>query len=98
MQTQILRKEQEAMNHFYLIVLFSLLLNPLYAEDVASLAKELNLYGGTKAKIQWERVFSSERHLLRYGLEKLPPETRQELKAYLIKHAADSKQPIVPGL
>lgn len=80
------------------ILLFSSLFFSLKAEEISSLAKELNLYGGTKATIQWQRVFSSERHLVRYGLDSLPLHTRENLKLYLIKHAADSKQPIVPGL
>jgi len=68
------------------------------AQTVSSLAKELNLQAGSKASIQWERVFSSQRHIQRYKLEKLSIVQLQELKTYLIKHAADSEQPIVPGL
>ena len=68
------------------------------AQTASSLAAELNLYGGTKASIQWERVFSSQRHLKRYKLQDLSPIPLKELKAYLIKHSADSEQPIVPGL
>jgi len=67
-------------------------------KNIEALAKELNLYGGQKATIQWERVFSSPRHLKRYKLEKLPISTRLALKKYLIEHAADSEQPIIPGL
>lgn len=63
-----------------------------------ALAKELNLYAGTKASIQWERVFSSQRRLAKYKLDQLSQTTRDSLKTYLIKHAADSEQPIVPGL
>jgi len=81
----------------YLVFLF-FFTTSIYARDIAHLAKELNLYGGTKAKIQWERVFSSQRHLVKYGLDQLPLKKREELKKYLLKHAADSKQPIVPGL
>ena len=62
------------------------------------LASKLNLYAGTKASIQWERVFSSQKRLLKYKLDSLPKETLLELKIYLIDHAADSEQPIVPGL
>jgi len=68
------------------------------SQSIETLAKHLNLYGGQKATIQWERVFSSERHLKRYKLDKLPISKRLELKKYLIKHAADSEQPILPGL
>ncbi len=66
--------------------------------NIELLAKELNLYGGSKASIQWKRVFSSPRHLKRYKLENLDQHTREQLEEYLIKHAADSEQPIVPGI
>ena len=62
------------------------------------LANELNLYAGTKASIQWERVFSSQRRLEKYKLNHLSPSILNSLENYLIHHAADSEQPIVPGL
>lgn len=68
------------------------------ANSVSTLADRFNLYAGTKASVQWERVFSSERRLKRYGLDSLEYDKLVELKHYLIKHAADSAQPIVPGL
>jgi len=82
------------------LTLFSFLVITLsaQAQPVSRLAKELDLQAGTKASIQWERVFSSQRHLKRYKLLHLSAVQLQELKAYLIKHAADSEQPIVPGL
>ena len=80
------------------IMLISLLSQNLFAEDIAEVAKRLHLFGGQKATVQWERVFSSQRHLRRYKLNELPLQTRSKLKDYLIKHAADSDQPIVPGL
>ena len=67
-------------------------------ESTIALANKLNLYGGAKATIQWERVFSSPRHLKKYHLNTLDISTRNQLKAYLIEHAADSDQPILPGL
>jgi len=70
----------------------------LNASDIEQLAKELNLYAGTKATIQWERVFSSMRHMKRYKIDSFSQETRDQLREYLIEHAADSDQPIVPGL
>ena len=85
------------MKKLYLI-LFSLFVLTLQAQTVSSLATSLNLQAGSKASIQWERVFSSQRHLKRYKLEGLSNLQLQKLKAYLIKHAADSEQPIVPGL
>ena len=75
-----------------------MLSSSLHAENVILLAKKLNLQAGTKATVQWERIFSSQRHLKRYKLKNLSPQTKLQLKAYLIKHAADSEQPIVPGL
>ena len=81
----------------FFITLFLLFTN-IQASDIVLLAKKLKLYAGTKATIQWERVFSSKRHLKRYRLDDLDDKTRKKLKIYLIKHAADSDQPIVPGL
>ncbi len=85
-------------------ILFSLSLIVFFTSLSASsisapaLAKKLNLYAGTKASVQWERIFSSQRRLQKYGLDTLEYDELIELKYYLIKHAADSKQPIVPGL
>lgn len=67
-------------------------------QQTATLAKKLHLYGGEKAIIQWKRVFSSPRYLKKYKLDTLDKETQEQLKVYLIQHAADSDQPIVPGL
>jgi len=69
-----------------------------YDNSMAILSKKLNLYAGSKATIQWERVFSSQRHLKKYKLDTLSINERKELKKFLIQHAADSDQPIVPGL
>ena len=82
----------------YLALFATLLADTTKGEQIAQLAKSYNLYAGSKASIQWERIFSSERHLKRYKLEEIPESLRQELKHYLIMHAADSDQPIVPGL
>ena len=70
----------------------------LSASSISGLAEKFNLFAGTKASVQWERVFSSDRRLKRYGLDSLEYDKLVELKHYLIKHSADSKQPIVPGL
>jgi len=83
---------------FYTLVVFFLFSTTLYSKEIATIAKEYNLYGGQKATIQWKRIFSSPRHLKRYQLDKLSPATRKKLETYLIEHAADSDQPIVPGL
>ena len=81
-----------------LFLIFVFILVSVEANEIRDLAKELDLYPGTKASIQWERVFSSQRRLEKYNLYNLSKETRDSLKAYLIQHAADSEQPIVPGL
>lgn len=70
----------------------------LLAKDVSELARELSLYPGSKASIQWKRIFKSEKRLIKYKLIHLSPEVRNQLEEYLIDHAADSEQPIVPGL
>jgi len=84
----------------FLSISFSLLIliSSLQAKGISTLADELNLHAGSKATVQWDRIFSSPRHLKRYKIDHLSIETRVELKAYLIRHAADSEQPIVPGL
>lgn len=70
----------------------------LFAEDVSELAKELSLYAGSKASIQWKRIFKSEKRLVKYKLGSLTMDERKTLEKYLVNHAADSEQPIVPGL
>ena len=90
-------------NLFFLFLFYPLLIladsnNSIGNQDIAAVAKRLNLYGGERAIIQWKRIFSSKRHLKRYKLDKLPIYERLQLKTYLIKHAADSEQPIIPGL
>lgn len=85
---------------YILITLF--ISSSLYAtthnEDVSKLAQRLNLYAGTKASIQWKRIFTSPRHMKRYKIDSLSIQERTQLMHYLILHAADSDQPIVPGL
>ena len=87
---------EKSIKHLFLIFIF--LTVSLNALEVQTLAKELNLYAGTKASIQWERIFSSPRRLEQYKLNHLSPTKRNALQIYLIHHAADSEQPIVPGL
>lgn len=82
-----------------LILSLLLLSTSLFAQkDIQKLSQELGLYGGEKATVQWVRIFSSPRHLKRYKLDTLDQETLARLRDYLIAHAADSEQPIVPGL
>lgn len=68
---------------------------PLSIEDVAH---KLGLIPGTKAVLQWERIFSDQKRMQMYGIDQLSVPLQRDLKAYLINHAADSEQPIVPGL
>ena len=82
----------------YILLSFIFIFVNISADEIQDLAQELNLYGGTKASIQWERVFSSQRRLERYKLNHLSKKKQDALKNYLIQHAADSEQPIVPGL
>ena len=64
----------------------------------AELSKRHSLIPGSKASIQWKRIFQNERRLKKYGLDKLSKEELQVLQSYLLEHAADSPKPIVPGL
>ena len=62
------------------------------------LAKSLNLSAGSKAIVQWERVFKSERKMKRYNIDKLSDTEQDALKEYLIQHAIDSDQPTIAGV
>ncbi|NPA28888.1 MAG: hypothetical protein GXO33_01745 [Epsilonproteobacteria bacterium] len=80
--------------------LFMLTTLELFAAAVKSgeaLARMLHLSAGSKAMIQWERVFKSERKMKRYGIDRLSEEEKKRLKRYLINHAVDSDQPTVAG-
>lgn len=84
---------------FSVIFLSSSLLAQSEQENkISALAKKLNLFAGTKASIQWERIFSSKRRMQQYQIDELSAEKQFQLKKFLINHAADSEQPIVPGL
>lgn len=67
-------------------------------EDGELLAKQLRLVPGTKASIQWKRIFKNEHKRKRYKLDRLSDRELLALKRYLLEHAADSPKPIVPGL
>lgn len=82
----------------YIFIISFLTIAALKADDISALAKELGLFAGTKATVQWERVFSSQRRMMEYKLDVIPLHQINELKNYLIAHAADSNQPVVPGL
>jgi len=82
------------------LILFLILLNlnleadTINAEDIAY---KLKLSAGSKAIVQWERVFKSERKMKRYKIDKLTPQQQDALKEYLVNHAIDSDQPTVAG-
>ena len=82
----------------HVLIIFIFATSVLKAGDASSLAAELGLFAGTKASVQWERVFISPRRMKAYKLDTISPDKINELKTYLIAHAADSNQPVVPGL
>ena len=86
------------MKYFIYLIFTTLFFTNLHSDEITILAKKLNLYAGTKASLQWERIFSSQRRMKQYKLNTLSPELKNKLRMYLIEHAADSEQPIVPGL
>lgn len=86
------------MKHLIFLYLVTHFFTNLHAQDISITAKKLNLYAGTKASVQWQRIFSSPRRMQKYKLNFLSPEVKNKLQIYLINHAADSEQPIVPGL
>ena len=65
--------------------------------SVEMLAKSLHLSAGTKAIIQWERVFKSKRKMKKYKIDTLSIDEQKKLKEYLIEHAIDSDKPMVAG-
>jgi hypothetical protein len=87
------------MKSLFIVIVFAFFAaTTIHADDISKLAQELNLQAGTKASVQWKRIFSSPRHMKKYKIDSLPDRVRNELQGYLVKHAADSDQPIVPGL
>ena len=68
-----------------------------WAKDPKKIIKELSLVPASKASVQWERIFKSERKLKKYRLNGLTPKERDDLKRYLISHAADSDLPQYAG-
>jgi len=62
------------------------------------LAQQLGIDPSSKAIRQWERVFKKERKMKRLGIDKLTDAQKDELKRYLIDHAADSDHPEAAGI
>ncbi len=70
----------------------------IFAQEARELCRQLDLQPGTKAAIQWERVFKSEERQKKLGIDRLSEREKALLKTYLLEHAADSAHPMVPGL
>ena len=85
------------MRIFALIILFVIV---SYAQNssIEKICRDLDLVPASKAVVQWERVFSSDRRMKKYKIDKLSENERKALKLFLVQHAADSNQPMVPGL
>ena len=81
-----------------LVFLFGSAAFATHNDSIANVCKQMKLVPASKAIVQWERVFSSEARKKRYHIDQLSPEVQELLKEYLIEHAADSSQPMVPGL
>ena len=80
-----------------LILIISLSIG-LHASTGADLSNKLNLSPSVKAKSQWKKVFTRPHKMKRYGIIKLSYSEQKVLLDYLIKHAADSDSPTLPGL
>jgi len=80
---------------FFVFMFFSVTYS--LAKEPKELIKELSLVPASKASVQWERIFKSERKLKKYKLDELTQQERDELKKYLISHAADSDLPQYAG-
>ncbi len=70
----------------------------LYAKTGKELAEELKINAGSKAIVQWERIFGDEKRLKKIGADTLNADDLKALKEYVINHAADSDQPAAAGL
>jgi len=79
------------------IILLILFYSSLYAFTAKELVAKLSLNPASKAIMQWERVFKSERKMKRYKIDRLTDEEKKKLKSYLIAHAADSDTPQFAG-
>ncbi len=66
--------------------------------NAIALAQSLHLSAGSKAIMQWERIFQSPRKMKRYKLDKLSHKEQEILKEYLIDHAIDSDKPTIAGI
>ena len=92
-------------NAILLLALFCFMLpHSLWANDLLVFKKEcMSCHGKSvpmvrpvdKARIQWERFFRRDVHIPKLELDE---ESRRQILTFLYDHAADSDQPMVPGL
>lgn len=71
--------------------------NKIDLYDGKSLAQKLNLVAEKKAIKQWMRIFSKERLLSRYQIDKLNKKQQKILAKYLVSNAADSDRSQMAG-
>ncbi len=87
------------MNLKAFLILWVSLATLLFAQKSGKeLASELEISASSRVSSQWENIFSFERKMKRYGIDKLSKEEQQKLKEYLIRHAADSDHPEAAGI
>ena len=84
------------MRYLALILLFCF---QIFAQSTMhnEIIENLKKIAGTKAIIQWERVFKSEKKMKKYKIDLLTENEKLKLKEYLISHAADSHEPEFAG-
>jgi hypothetical protein len=82
-----------------LLILLFMSIYLLYANeiDAVNLVKKLSLSAGSKAIVQWERIFKSSHKMQKYKINTLNTKEQELLKEYLIDHAIDSDQPTIAG-
>ena len=82
----------------FVVIIFLVIAANAQDTPVEKISSDLGLVPASKAIVQWERVFSSERRIRKYKIDTLSLVEQEKLKIYLLLHAADSNQPMVPGL
>ena len=82
----------------FAVIIFLVVTANAQDASIEKISGDLGLVPASKAIVQWERVFSSERRIKKYKIDTLTLVEQEELKNYLLLHAADSNQPMVPGL
>jgi hypothetical protein len=80
------------------LLLLSLVVATLSFADGKDVAKSLGLNPSSKAIKQWEKIFESGEKMSKLGIDKLSGADKNELKKYLIGHAADSDHPAAAGI